>query len=250
MYSVGIVCGFLPGALLGAQTPMASPQQQPAERHAQHPATVTFSDGLLTVNAANSSLNNIIREIARQTGMKVTGSVAEDRVFGSYGPADPQKVIAALLDGTGTNILIVSSRQDVPVTLVLTPRTGSATPPNPNAPRDSDDEDAQAPPPATVPFPNAQHPRGPSFPGAIPRSQGAAQPNPAATQPSSTDQTVVFPPVDTTTPPATATAAPADTDTPSDNPADSVKTPQQIFEQLQRMRQQQQAPPASTENPQ
>jgi len=37
-------------------------------------ANVTYANGLLTVSATNSSLNQILREISRQTGMKITGA--------------------------------------------------------------------------------------------------------------------------------------------------------------------------------
>lgn len=194
-------------------------------------AEVTYLGGLLTVAATNSSLNQILREIARQTGMKVTGRVAEDRVFGTYGPAPPSTVLATLLDGTGTNLLMVQDASHAPTELILTPRIGGATPPNPNAPSfENNDSSAEDAPQFIRPAPIA-----PAQPASSPPADSRASDRTAATAPSSTTQQLAFPPVDATTPPATATITPT---TPDPAP-DSVKTPQQIFEQLQRLRQQQ-----------
>ena len=99
-----------------------------------HRAVVTYAAGMLDVRANNSSLNQILREISRLTGMKITGGVADERVFGNYGPAEPSTILATLLDGTGSNMLIRETAGNAPAELVLTPRGGGATPPSPNAP--------------------------------------------------------------------------------------------------------------------
>ena len=207
-------------------------------------AEIRYNDGLLTVDAKNSSLNGILREIGRQTGMKITGGVQEDRVFGVYGPGAPSEILATLLDGTGSNMLLVQSQNQAPTELILSPRHGGVTPPNPNA---SQEEDAQAPPAYIAP-PNrpeaARRFPQPGLPQRLPEGlppgnapQGSAQ----GTQGNSTDQ-VVFPPINGSTPAATGTTS---SDTPQGS--DTTKTPQQIFDQLQKLRQQQQqgtsAPP-------
>ena len=135
-----------PSAAVPSTQPINSFAAPAATLRPPHRSHITFANGLLTVSASNASLNGLIRDIARQTGMKVSGSVAEDRVFGEYGPADPQVILATLLDGTGSNILIRSSSSDSPLELILTPRTGAATPPNPNANVADDENDDQAPP--------------------------------------------------------------------------------------------------------
>ena len=118
-----------------------------------HRAEVSFSSGLLAVRANDSSLNQILRSISRLTGMKVVGGVAEERVFGDYGPAEPATVLATLLDGTGTNVLLRETASDTPAELVLTPRTGGATPPSPYALAAGDEPDEITPasaPPASI----------------------------------------------------------------------------------------------------
>src|ERR1700761_7192845 len=181
--------------------PLTPSQQQPKR------AQVTLTNGSLFVLADNSSLNQILRQISHDTGIKITGGVVDERVFGQYGPATPDQILAELLDGTGSNMLLVKHDGDTAPELILTPRQGGPTPPNPNAVASddkSDSEDSQS-----QPAPESQ-----------PVSEGMPERN----------RTV--PPI--------APAAPASS-TPDASQPDSpngVKTPQQIYEQVQRLRQQ------------
>jgi hypothetical protein len=265
-----ITVTFLPGALLPSplsaqQLPSALPsssaQLQPGQTtappsHPPHHSQVTLDHGLLSVTASNASLNGLLREIARQTGMSVSGTVAEDRVFGTYGPADPQRVLSDLLDGTGSNILIRSNAADAPLQLILTPRTGAATPPNPNANQGAnDDDDEQTPSPGAPTAVSAPRARPAVMPGSIPApdANAAAPANAISPASPSPSQTVVFPPAGGgSSIPATATTTSPDTDTPSPGSSanDTVKTPQQIFEQLQRLRQQNTTGQGNTTAPQ
>ena len=109
-----------------------------------HHAEVTYAAGLLNVRTNNSSLNQVLRQISELTGMKITGGVADERVFGDYGPADPPTILATLLDGTGSNMLLrQSASTGTPEELVLTPRNGGPTPPSPASSQynDSSSED-------------------------------------------------------------------------------------------------------------
>lgn len=134
----------------------ATPTLPTTSNHA-HRAEVRYASGMLSVNANNSSLNLILREISRQTGMKITGGVGEQRVFGHYGPAEPAEILVTLLDGTGTNVLLRQNDVDAPLELVLTPRNGGVTPPNPNAPG-FDDPGVEQPEPSDQPPPAAPQP--------------------------------------------------------------------------------------------
>lgn len=203
-----------------AQAPPApkTPAELPPQR-----AEVTYSQGKLSVQADNSSLNQILREISRETGIKITGGVAEERVFGKYGPSPASEVLASLLDGTGSNLLLIQSDATSPGELILTPRHGGVTPPNPNAPGFDDDngggDDAPQPQPALPPQPVSRFPPPPPA-SPVPASNGVA---PATGQPD-------------------AAPAPATNSTDATDP-NAVKTPQQIFEQLQQLRQQSQSKP-------
>lgn len=229
-------------AQTGVTVPLAPPPPlnatyaQPEAARGPRRASVTYTGGLLTVAASNSSLNQILREIAHQTGLKITGGVTDDRVFGTYGPATPATVLATLLDGTSSNLLIVQGGSETPMQLILTPRVGGVTPPNPNASgfddSDSAPENISLPVRSPAPLPPAVqgNSRAPNRAGT-----GGIDVNPAATAPSSTSQQLAFPPIDQSTPSSTATTTPVSPDA----SGDTVKTPQQIFEQLQKLRQQQ-----------
>ena len=139
----------------------ATPANKPAHR-----ATVTYEDSLLTVKAHNSSLNQILRAIMRETGLQITGGVNDERVYGVYGPDRVPSLLASLLDGTGTNILYMPATADQPAQLTLTPRAGQSAPPPPSVTASDDllpdgPEDDSTPQLATSP--NA----GPSIPGQL-----------------------------------------------------------------------------------
>jgi hypothetical protein len=227
-------------------------------------AEVEYSGGMLKVSANNSSLNQILREIGRQTGMKITGGVIEDHVFGTYGPAAASQVLTSLLDGTTSNVMIVENSANGPAELILTPRKGGVTPPNPNAELVTDDADQQTRPPTsprTDPPRRAgamwEHPPGPGgLPNGLPPSNGGQTGTPinggadlgtvpgaftpygqsppdARAQP----ETVLVNSDNPVTVPAPVTTAPADGTQPQS--PNGVSTPQQIYEQLQKLRQMQ-----------
>jgi len=187
-----------------------TPSQLPPKR-----AQITYTNGTLSISADNASLNQILREIATDTGMKITGGVTEERVFGQYGPDDPAQVLAALLDGTGSNMILVHSDGNAPAELILTPRQGGPTPPNPNA----------------AAFDNRSERPGRLEPRESSPVQGM-QPEPGSSVPAPSP---VVLPANPGTPDGNSSANPSQPDSPN-----GVKTPQQIYEQLQRMRQQQQ----------
>jgi len=123
-------------AVCQSSLPPMAPTMRDVE---EHTATVEYSDGRIAVVADNSSLNEILRDVARRAGMAVEGSVIEERVFGKYGPAAPAEVLSALLVGTGSNMMVIASASHAPQ-LILTPKHGNPTPPNPRA----DEERARA----------------------------------------------------------------------------------------------------------
>jgi hypothetical protein len=169
--------------------------------------------------------------------MKITGGVVDERVFGTYGPGAPAKILTSLLEGTGSNVLLIQSPKaspagstvsstSAPVELVLTPRHGGPTPPNPNAPgfNDGFQPDDNRPPQTIM--------NRPLPPPSIP----VTDPNGATSSPIAPAATLAPPP-----PAPTDTTAP----TTQDQSPNGVKTPQQIYDQLLKLRQQQQAPPPS-----
>jgi len=217
---------------LPATPPTAASVPAAAAKTAQpvaHRAVVLFSGGQLTITADNSSLNQILRDVSRQTGMKITGGVADQRVFGKVGPGAAAGILSSLLDGTGSNMLLRENAAHTPVELVLTPRGGGATPPGPFASGPEDDAPARDEGPA------------PPEPTAPPSQQSQGPPQPSA------PQTSGFGGGPVAVPAAGPGAAPSSAPPPSTIPGNpqspnGVLTPQQIFQQLQQLQQQQQQP--------
>jgi len=210
------------GQALPATAPTApptnlAPQSAPAQPPQAQRAQVELNDGKISVKAENSSLNQILREISLVTGMKISGGVMDERVFGSYGPADPSAVLSTLLRGTGSNMMIVLDARKAPVELVLTPRNGGPTPPNPSANRERGEED-------------------------LPQPMGPRFARPAGMSPFPGQNQVPPPLTPTEMAPQMAPQAPAvspNGDTTTQESPNGVKTPQQVYEQLMKMQQQQ-----------
>jgi hypothetical protein len=190
---------------------------------ALHPAQVGYVDGQLSILAENSNLNQILREVGRLTGMKITGNIAAQRVFGRYGPGPPAEILATLLDGTGSNMLLIAHQSGAPQELILTPREGSVTPPNLSAVGFEDD--------APLPEQAQVLPQLPQNPASELSTSSSAMGGGAASTSSSTL--------------AGSDAASATPSTSSDNlpTPNGVPTPQQIYQQLQMLQQAQQSQP-------
>lgn len=115
----------------------------PAER-----AKVDLNAGKLTVQAANSSLSDILRQVSKASGMKIEGLQPgkDQRVFGIYGPGTPRDVLSDLLDGSGYNVMMLGQMPSgVPRQLALTARTVPGAAPNPpqQAATDNSQDDSQ-----------------------------------------------------------------------------------------------------------
>lgn len=202
-----------PTALPTTVPPAAPVATAPVAPRTGHPAQVSFTEGKLEVTADNSSLNQILREIGRLTGMKITGGVVDDRVYGKYGPAAPAEILGDLLAGSGSNMLLRETAASAPEELILTPKQGGPSPPNPSAAGFDDDG-----PPA----------RPARFEPAVARPP-YEPPNQPVTNALHND------PAQSSTP----TTAPGSGTPQSPN---GVQTPQQIYEQLQRLQQAQPRP--------
>ena len=210
MLCVACVCSAQARPGIPATAPTSaepSRRELPPATHSQH-ATVTWEAGQLKIVAQNSSLNSILRDVALKTGMKIVGGVQDERVFGTYGPDTAATVLAKLMEGTRCNMALESDAAHLPMVLTLTPITGGVTPPNPMQAREEEEPPPPPPPPVQQPV---------------------QQPQPNTAQP--------------------GTPGPGGVNTNGNNSGDSnngttnqqspngVRTPQQIFEQLQKMRQ-------------
>jgi hypothetical protein len=167
-----------PQVTTGATTtpnPTAAPNLPPSllDKPARA-ARVTLSDGSLAVDANNSSLSEILKDLETSSGMTVDGFGKDSRIFGIYGPGSPGDVLSELLDGAGYNFLMVgATAAGTPREILLTARSNapvSAPQPGTNSEQEEDEEppansyppEQVAPPPMPPVPPSAeQRPRTP-----------------------------------------------------------------------------------------
>jgi hypothetical protein len=198
-----------------APTPIPSPTPMQAMKPSDMPPVppqVTFKNGLLTVNAVNSTLSSLLTAIRNKTGIEFEGAelAGPDRVAISTGPASEGEVLASILSGSSLDYVIMG-RQDSPTIVqrvLLSRRTRPGAPvvangqpaPNANGQQESDEEGADD---------NSIDPDQPQ--------DTAVQPPPVQQQPEGQAQQP---------PPAT------------DQPA-QPKTPEQLLQELKEMQQRQ-----------
>ncbi len=153
-------------AQLPASPAPTSPANQPPNQ-----ARVSWDSRGLEIEASNSSLNQILHQVAADTGAKLEGLTQDQRVFGSYGPGPGSDVLLKLLDGSGYNVLMIGGRDaDTPLEIVLSARSPASpqtTANNQNLSNSEDHEVAkQLEPeprsqPIQNPFGNGEPPRDP-----------------------------------------------------------------------------------------
>lgn len=113
-----------------AATPVQPPPPNwPVNNQPTH-ASVSWDGHGLRIDAANSSLQQILADVAAATGAKIEGTAEDQRVFGVYGPGSARDVIAQLLQGYGFNIVMMGENgQGVPREVVLTERRAGGSAP-------------------------------------------------------------------------------------------------------------------------
>jgi hypothetical protein len=126
--------------------------------------TVTYRNGLLSIDAPNSTLGDILNGIRRATGATIEGpSFVGDRVIVHLGPGQPRQVVASLLGSSrfdfivmgtpqqpnGVNRLVLMARQggnQQPAANNGAPPPYTAQPQRPPVAADSDEEEDQEAP--------------------------------------------------------------------------------------------------------
>jgi hypothetical protein len=147
-----------------APTPQWPINEQPAQ------PVVTWDSHGLSIDAANSSLQQILKAISVATGAKVDGMTGDQRVFGEYGPGQARDVLSQLLQGAGYNVIMIGDLgQGTPQQILLSVRragdgnnAGNGNQSNSND-DDSADNDADDQQPV-------QPVMRPGFPGGFPRT--------------------------------------------------------------------------------
>src|SRR5581483_10409201 len=89
-------------------TPPPTPETSPAQ-----PPQVTYSGGMLTIVAQNSTLGDILNAVKSRTGATIDapGGMSE-RVATQLGPAPPRQVLADLLKGSHYDYVMIGSDTD------------------------------------------------------------------------------------------------------------------------------------------
>jgi hypothetical protein len=172
---------------LVAQPPPPPPMPDWPVNDKPSPASVVWDATGLRINASNSSLQQILNEVSTETGTKVEGLGADQRVYGSYGPGQARDVLSQLLQGSGYNVLLAGDLgQGAPREMVLSPRRSGgpvSAPGVDNRPQQDPDEDIpEQPQPEEQPQPP---------PVQVPQSQGGPRPGFGPNGPIRTPQQVM-----------------------------------------------------------
>jgi len=95
------------------------------------PVAVSFQDGLLSVRTQKATLAQVLYEIHRQTGadIAIPAGAEQEQVAANLGPAAPKEVLAALLNGSHYNFIILGEDGDVGTLqrVILSPRLGGGS---------------------------------------------------------------------------------------------------------------------------
>lgn len=190
--------------------PPAPPPPPPTmEQMPAVPPKVSFVNGMLTIEAENSTLADILRAVRSKTGavVEIPGNATE-RVVTHLGPGPARSVLASLLNGSHFNYVMLGSptNPDKVDRVILTSKAGAAP-------------DVGSPPPSPVQEGNVAPPADePDAPQADVADQSAEDGSDNSAQDNQAQQ-------------------------PNGQP--QVKTPEQLLRELQQqqLQQQQQAPP-------
>ena len=130
-----------------AAPPPASPAPIWPANQPPSQARVSWDGRGLEIEASNSSLRQILRQVAADTGAKLEGLTQDQRIFGSYGPGPGRDVLLKLLDGSGYNVLMIGGRDaDAPLEIVLGARSQASRQIAANDRNRSDSEDSEPEP--------------------------------------------------------------------------------------------------------
>jgi len=166
--------------------PPPPPPPPTLEQMPARPPTVTFSSGLLTIVAENSTLGDILRAVRTQT--KATVEIPQntsERVVTHLGPGTVRDVLTSLLNGSHYNYVMLESatRAGMVDRLILTSNSGGPVeagsapiPARPNGAPEADMEQSDAPAVDISEQPNDSPAENPSSEEAQPAEPGAQSP--------------------------------------------------------------------------
>jgi hypothetical protein len=117
-----------PAAELAPPAPPPAPVVLPPEQTPAHAPVIAWDGQLLTVDAENSSLSDVLLGIRSRTGasIEMPASTSRERIAVHIGPAPIREVLSSLLYGTNFNYVIQSAEDDDGAVgkVILTARDG------------------------------------------------------------------------------------------------------------------------------
>jgi hypothetical protein len=117
-----------PAAEPAPPPPPPAPVVLPPTQNPSHPPVISWDGKLLTIDAENSSLADILLGIRSRTGASIDmpGSTRGERIAIHLGPAPIREVLSSLLYGTEFNYVIQSAEDDETALgkVILTSRNG------------------------------------------------------------------------------------------------------------------------------
>jgi hypothetical protein len=147
-----------PAAAVPAAPPAPPKPNWPAQQP-PNPAKVTWDSQGLAIEASNSSLDQILHEVATETGTRLQGLNQDERIFGSYGPGPAREVLSRLLEGSGYNMVMIGGQGDEPPQQLILSKSAAGNPQpvnvqNKNNQDEESEADEQSPqPPDNPPMP-------------------------------------------------------------------------------------------------
>lgn len=125
--------------------PAAPPKPNWPAEQPPNPAKVSWDSQGLAIEASNSSLEQILRDVATDTGVQLQGLNQDERIFGKYGPGPAREVLSRLLEGSGYNVLMIGGQGDEPPQQIILTKSAGASPQPASAPSANSDDDADEP---------------------------------------------------------------------------------------------------------
>lgn len=91
------------------EVPQTPPPPPTLEQQAPAPPQVSYLNGQLTIDSRNATLSQVLRSVQTQTGASVDmpSGAGSERVVAKLGPGKPKDVLAALLNGSKFNYVIL-----------------------------------------------------------------------------------------------------------------------------------------------
>ena len=118
-------------ASIAEAVPTPAPPPATLEQSPPTPPRVSFQNGELTIDAANSTLSQVLRAVQSRTGasIDIPAGGGSERVVAQLGPGQPRDVLNTLLNGSKFDYVIlgVNGNPGAVQKVILTPRQGGST---------------------------------------------------------------------------------------------------------------------------